>query len=77
MIVRKGHAMMDYLNKQLQAGHDVVTIMNVGGNMQVALKVKIEAADTLGIVARVKGLMGGFSEPRIFPWSCVASLSWD
>ena len=69
--------MMDYLNKQLAVGQDMVTIMNVGGNMQVALKVKIEAADVLGIVARVKGLMGGLGEPKLFPWSCIASLSWD
>ena len=69
--------MMDYLKNQLEAGRDNVTIMNVGGNMQVALKVKIEAADALGIVARVKGMMGGIGEPKIFPWSCIASMSWD
>jgi hypothetical protein len=69
--------MLEYLKRQLDAGHDMVTIMNVGGNMQVALKVKIESADALGIVARVKGLMGGLGEPKIFPWSCIASLSWD
>jgi hypothetical protein len=69
--------MMDYLKKQLEAGRDMVSIMNVGGNMQVLLKVKVEAADALGIVARVKGLMGGLGEPKIFPWSGIASLSWD
>ena len=69
--------MMAFLKEQLAAGQDTVTIMNVGGNMQVALKVRIESADDLGIVARVKGLMGGFGEPKIFPWSCIASLSWD
>jgi hypothetical protein len=69
--------MMEYLKKQLDAGYDMVTIMNVGGNMQVALKVKIEAADALGLVVRVKGLMGGLGEPKIFPWGCIASLSWD
>lgn len=69
--------MMDYLKSQLQAGHDMVTIMNVGGNMQVSLKVKIEAVDDLGMVARVKGMMGGLGEPRIFPWACIAHIGWD
>lgn len=69
--------MMDYLIKQLEAGKDMVTIMNVGGNAQVALKVKLESVDSLGIVARVKGMMGGLGEPRIFPWSCISSMSWD
>ena len=69
--------MMDYLKKQLDAGRDMVSIMSVGGNMQVVLKVKIESADALGIVARVKGMMGGLGEPKIFPWSCIANLSWD
>lgn len=69
--------MMEYLKKQLDAGHAMATIMSVGGNMQVALKVKIETADAVGMLARVKGLMGGYSEPRLIPWACVAYLSWD
>jgi hypothetical protein len=69
--------MMEYLKKQLDAGHVMATIMSVGGNMQVALKVKVEAADAVGLVARVKGLMGGLSEPRLIPWACISYLSWD
>jgi len=68
---------MEYLKKQLDAGHDMATIMSVGGNTQVALKVKVEGADSVGLVARVKGLMGGLSEPRLIPWACIAYLSWD
>jgi hypothetical protein len=69
--------MMAYLKQQLDAGRDMATIMSVGGNMQVTLKVKIEAADGVGIVARVKGLMGGLSEPRLIPWACIAYLTWE
>jgi len=53
--------MLEYLKVQLEAGRDLVTVMSVAGNTQVALKMKVEAADSVGIVARVKGMMGGLS----------------
>jgi len=69
--------MIDYMTQQIEAGKDVVTIWNTGGNAGASRKVKVESFDALGIVARVKGMMGGFGEPIIFPWSCIAMLSWD
>lgn len=69
--------MLEYLKVQLEAGRDLVTVMSVAGNTQVALKMKVEAADSVGIVARVKGMMGGFSEPRLVPWARLATLHWD
>lgn len=69
--------MMDYLQSQLEAGRNEATIMSIGGNAQVSLKVRIEAADSVGIVACSKGMMGGWSEPRLWPWACIASLKWD
>ena len=68
--------MIDYMTKQLEAGKDVVTI-HISGAIGMSQKVKVESFDALGIVARVKGMMGGFGEPIIFPWSCIAMLSWD
>lgn len=69
--------MLEYLRSQLEAGNTMATIMSVGGNVQVALKVEIVAYDEVGIVARVKGMMGGMGEPKLFPWACIASLSWS
>ena len=52
------------------------SIMAIGGNMQVALKVRIENVDEIGMVCRVKGMTGGWSEPRLRPWACVPHLSF-
>jgi len=50
--------------------------MAIGGNMQVALKVRIEDVDEIGMVCRVKGMTGVWSEPRLRPWACVPHLSF-
>jgi hypothetical protein len=69
--------MLDYVKSQLEAGHRMVTIMSVGGTMQVSLKAELVAADLAGIVARVGGMAGGLSEPRMIPWSSIAYLTWE
>ena len=49
-------------------------IMAVGANAQTSLKVSIEEIDDVGMVCRVKGMMGGWSEPQLRPWACVAHV---
>jgi predicted ABC-type sugar transport system permease subunit len=69
--------MIDYLNKRLESGPTDARIMAIGGNVQVALKVKIESVDQVGMVCRTYGMLGGLGEPMLRPWACVAHVSFD
>ncbi|MGF7172210.1 hypothetical protein FHS91_003915 [Sphingobium xanthum] len=69
--------MLEYLRQLLDAGEVEATIMAVGGSTQVSLKVKIEAIDEVGMVCRVKGMLGGWSEPQLRPWACVSHISFQ
>lgn len=69
--------MMKYLNEMLQAGPVQARIMAVGGNAQVSLVVMISEVDAVGMVCRVKGMMGGYGESQLRPWACIASISFD
>ena len=66
--------MLDYLKKRLESGPCEASIMAIGGNAQVSLKVMIEEVDAVGMVCRVKGLLGGWSEPQLRPWACVTHV---
>lgn len=68
--------MLKHLRERLAEGPVDASIMAIGGNMQVALKVRIEEVDEIGMVCRVKGMMGGWSEPQLRPWACVSHLSF-
>lgn len=52
-----------------------ITLNNGAGPM--ALKVKILAADQVGIVASVKGMLGGWSEPVAYPWPAIARVGLE
>jgi len=69
--------MLRYLRERLEAGPVDATIMAVGGNMQVALKVRIEEADEVGMVCRVKGMMGGWSDSQLRPWACIGHIMFQ
>lgn len=69
--------MLDYVKKQLEAGHDMVSFLALGGNTQLVLKAKVELADEIGMVLRVKGMLGGIGEPKVYPWSAIGWLSWE
>jgi hypothetical protein len=51
--------------------------MAIGGNTQVALRVQIEQIDEVGMVCRVKGMLGGWSEPQLRPWACVSHINFE
>lgn len=69
--------MLDFIKQRLDNGKNDAVIMSVGGNAQVSLKVQIQSIDQIGMVCRVKGMMGGFGDPKCFPWGCIASVSFD
>ena len=66
--------MLKLLADKMQNGPVHASIMAVGGNAQVSLKVQIESCDEVGIVCRVKGMMGGWGEPQLRPWACIAHV---
>lgn len=66
--------MLRLLQDKLANGPFEASIMAVGGNAQSSLKVKIEEVDAVGMVCRVKGMMGGWSEPQVRPWACVSHV---
>lgn len=68
--------MLEYVTKQFAAGKTDAGIMAVGGNAQVYLKVKLDAVDALGIICRVKGLMGGYGDPQARPWACISHFEF-
>lgn len=68
--------MLGTILKTLESGPLETSIISVGGNTQVSLKVKIIAADETGIVCQTKGLMGGYSDEfQLRPWATIAVLS--
>jgi hypothetical protein len=69
--------MMSFLNERLAGGPIEARIMAIGGNAQVSLKVQIEQIDDVGMVCRVKGMMGGLGEPQLRPWACISNVSFD
>lgn len=69
--------MLEYLNAKLASGPVQASIMALGGNTQVALKVQIEQIDGTGMVCRVKGMLGGWSEPQLRPWACVSHIIFE
>lgn len=66
--------MLQLLEQKLESGPIEASIMAIGGNTQVSYKVMIEAVDAVGMVCRVKGMMGGWSEPQVRPWACVSPV---
>ena len=73
----RGKSMLAYIEQRLSEGKNNAVIMSVGGSTQVSLKVQIDAVDQVGMLCRVKGMMGGYGEPKCFPWGTIASVSFD
>lgn len=69
--------MLHFLRERLESGPIEASIMAVGGNVQVALKVKIEQVDEVGMVCRSKGMLGGWSDLHVRPWACVAQVMFS
>lgn len=67
--------MLRILQEHLAKGPLETSILAIGGNTQVAVKVMIFEADEVGIVCQSKGMMGGYGEPHLRPWASIASLS--
>lgn len=65
--------MLTHLKSLLAAGPIQTSLMSVGGNIQVLVKVQIEQADEIGILCRTKGMLGGYGDLQIRPW---ASIAW-
>lgn len=61
------------IQELLAEGPLETSIMSVGGNTQVALKVEVTAADNVGILCRAKGMLGGYGGISFRPW---ASIAW-
>lgn len=68
--------MLAKIQEYIDGGRKQLSIMSVGGSTQVALKVEIDSFDEVGMVARVKGMMGGLGEPQCFPWATVSSIKF-
>lgn len=64
------------IQSYMDEGKRQLTIMTAGGNAQVSLKVEIDGFDQVGMVARVKGMMGGMGDPQCFPWATVSSVKF-
>ena len=67
--------MLELLTEKLKGGPVEASVVAIGGNVTVTLKVQIDAVDSVGMVCRVKGMLGGYGEQQLRPWACVASLS--
>lgn len=67
--------MLNYLREALKNGPVQGSIMAVGGNTQVSIKVEIIEVDEIGMVCRSKGMMGGWGDVHVRPWSCIATVS--
>ena len=50
--------------------------MSNGGNTQVSLKVEIDSFDNVGLVCRVKGMMGGLGDLQCYPWASIAFIKF-
>lgn len=46
-----------------------------GPNTQLRLTLKIHGADQVGIVGQPKGMMGGYSETKLYPWSAISWIA--
>ena len=68
--------MLAKIQEFMDEGRRQLTIMSVAGNTQTSLKVEIDSFDNVGMVARVKGMMGGLGEATCFPWATVSSLKF-
>lgn len=68
--------MLDYVVKGVEAGRTDAGIMAIGGNAQAYHKVQIVSVDALGIVCRVKGMLGGYGEPQARPWACISHFEF-
>ena len=68
--------MLAKIQSYMDEGKRQLVIMSAGGNAQVALKVEIESFDNVGMVARVKGMMGGMGEPQCYPWATVSFVKF-
>ncbi len=68
--------MLKKIQEFMDEGRKQLTIMSSGGNAQVSLKVEIESFDQVGMVARVKGMMGGVGDPQCFPWATISSVKF-
>ena len=66
--------MLRLLQEKIASGPFEASIMAIGGNTQVSYKVMIEEVDAVGMVCRVKGMMGGWSESQVRPWACVSHV---
>lgn len=70
--------MLDVILKALEKGPVETSIIAIGGNMQVTLKVKILAADATGILCQTKGMMGGYGNGyQLRPWASIGVMSLD
>jgi hypothetical protein len=65
--------MLQYIRTILAKGPLFTSIMVVGGNTQVSVKVQILEVDEIGMVCRTKGMLGGYGEIMLRPW---ASIAW-
>lgn len=67
--------MINRLRKHLENGPLETSCLCIGGNMHVTHKVKIHEVDDVGMVCQIKGLMGGYGEMQVRPWSNIGHVS--
>lgn len=68
--------MLTKIQQYIDSGDKQITIMSNGGNAQVSLKVEIDSFDNVGMVCRVKGMMGGLGEQQCYPWASIAFIKF-
>lgn len=66
--------MLKFLRTKLEAGPVEGSMVVVGANMQLTLKVRIIDIDEVGMVCCVKGMMGGWGDPHVRPWPSIVSV---
>jgi hypothetical protein len=69
--------MLQTLLDRLADGEFETSITLNNGAGPTVLKVRIQAADQVGIVASVKGMMGGWSDPVAYPWPAIARVGLE
>lgn len=67
--------MLKLLLERLKDGPLETSLLAIGGNQHLVLKVKVFDADEVGIVCQSKGMLGGYGETHLRPWANIGHLS--
>jgi hypothetical protein len=69
--------MLQTLLDRLADGEFETSITVNNGAGATVIRVRIQAADQVGIVATVRGMMGGWSDPVAYPWPAIARVGLE